>query len=176
LGILAIIAAIKYTIGKKAYGYSGLGDLFVFIFFGLIGNIGTFFLQSHSFKWTVLLPATGLGFLITGVLNLNNMRDRKGDKLSGKNTLAVFLNEQGIKTYHFFLLFAGFIALILFSAIEFHSFYQYIFILAVPLLIRNIYIVFKNKEPAYLDKELKIYALSVFLIAVLFSVGLAVVS
>ena len=76
LGIAAIVAAIKYTVGDKAYGYRGLGDLFVFLFFGLVAVYGSYFLYAHKLNFIAFLPAFGIGFLSAGVLNLNNMRDQ----------------------------------------------------------------------------------------------------
>src|SRR5690606_9334834 len=91
VGILAIGAAIKYTMGKKPYGYQGLGDIAVFLFFGLTGVLGTFFLHTHQLSWQEVLPAASIGFLATGVLNLNNLRDRESDRESGKKSLVVII-------------------------------------------------------------------------------------
>jgi 1,4-dihydroxy-2-naphthoate octaprenyltransferase len=87
LGIGAITAAIKYTVGKNPYGYRGLGDIFVFLFFGLVGVIGTYFLHTQTFNWDLLLPASAMGLLSTGVLNMNNLRDYEADKNANKNTI-----------------------------------------------------------------------------------------
>jgi len=89
LGIASIGAAIKYTMGKSPYGYSGLGDVFVFLFFGWLSVLGTYFLQTHSFDAMLLLPASSIGLLSAGVLNMNNMRDHVNDKTNNKNTLVV---------------------------------------------------------------------------------------
>ena len=86
LGIACILAAIGYTVGKKPYGYLGLGDIFVFVFFGLVSVCGSYFLFTKTFDWDILIPATAVGMLSTAVLNLNNMRDIESDALSGKNT------------------------------------------------------------------------------------------
>src|SRR5680860_1161523 len=100
LGIASIAAAIKYTIGKKPYGYSGLGDLFVFIFFGLVGVCGTYFLFTNQFNMELLLPASSIGLLSAGVLNLNNMRDIANDATSGKKTMVVRIGSEKAKLYH----------------------------------------------------------------------------
>ena len=89
LGLGAIGAAIKYTIGKNPYGYKGFGDVFVFIFFGLVGVLGTYYMHVQAFHSSVILPAISIGFFSVGVLNINNLRDIETDKESGKNTLAV---------------------------------------------------------------------------------------
>ena len=89
LGILAIASAIRYTVGNQAYGYKGYGDIFVFIFFGLVSTFGVYFMFSKEIDWLLLLPATAIGFLSVGVLNLNNMRDEESDRKVGKNTVVV---------------------------------------------------------------------------------------
>ncbi|NJX16992.1 1,4-dihydroxy-2-naphthoate octaprenyltransferase, partial [Tamlana crocina] len=104
LGIAAIAAAVKYTVGDSAYGYRGLGDVFVFIFFGLVGVYGSYFLYALEWDWRVLLPAATVGFLSAGVLNLNNMRDHAADARAGKNTLVVKMGAKNAKQYHYFLL------------------------------------------------------------------------
>jgi len=89
LGCLSIWAALKYTIGESAYGYNGLGDIFVFVFFGLVGVLGCLFLYIKEIPLLSILPAISVGFLSVGVLNLNNLRDHESDKESGKNTITV---------------------------------------------------------------------------------------
>ncbi len=114
LGILAIGAAIRYTIGKKAYGYRGLGDIFVLIFFGIVAVDGIYFLHTGVLELPMLLPALCVGLLSTGVLNVNNIRDIAGDKKSGKITLPVRLGKKKALRYHSFLVIFGLTALILF--------------------------------------------------------------
>ena len=108
LGALAIISAIAYTVGQKPYGYMGLGDLSVFIFFGLLGVAGTFFLHSGYIDFSVFIPATGSGLLAAGVLNINNLRDIDNDRACGKHTVAVFLGEMQAKYYHLLLIWTAF--------------------------------------------------------------------
>ena len=103
LGIVAIASAIRYTVGKGAYGYRGFGDLFVFIFFGMVSTFGVYFMFSKNMDWLLLLPATAIGFLSVGVLNLNNMRDEESDRKAGKNTIVVKMGGENAKKYHFFL-------------------------------------------------------------------------
>jgi 1,4-dihydroxy-2-naphthoate octaprenyltransferase len=109
LGVASILAAIAYTVGKKPYGYVGLGDLSVFIFFGLVGTMGTYFLQTKSLPWHIALPATGCGLLSVAVLNLNNLRDLENDKKSGKFSIPVRIGKTFGFYYQKALLFFGII-------------------------------------------------------------------
>ncbi|OLQ92552.1 1,4-dihydroxy-2-naphthoate polyprenyltransferase [Vibrio ponticus] len=116
LGLLAIGAAIAYTVGNKPYGYVGLGDISVFIFFGLLGVAGTYFLHTGIVDLSLALPAVGCGLLAVAVLNINNMRDIENDERCGKRTVAVRLGQKRAKQYHFVLLggaVAAFIAYLL---------------------------------------------------------------
>jgi 1,4-dihydroxy-2-naphthoate octaprenyltransferase len=172
LGLGSIAAAVKYTIGKSPYGYSGYGDLFVFLFFGLTGVIGTYFLNTQKFNWEVLLPATAIGFLSAGVLNLNNMRDRVNDKQAGKNTLVVIMGIEKARWYHFSLLAGSVIAGISYMIINYHSPFQMLFLLTLPLLWINVVVVFKNKIPEELDPYLKKLAIASLLFSLSFGIGL----
>jgi len=166
LGIGSIGAAIKYTVGKSAYGYSGFGDLFVFIFFGLVSVIGSNFLFTHFIDWKLFLPATTIGLLSVAVLNLNNMRDIENDKIAGKNTLVVKMGLENAKKYHEFLILTPFVLMILFSLFIKLSFYAMIlvfFILAIHLKT-----VKKAKKYEDFDPELKKVALSTFALSILF--------
>ena len=172
LGVGAIAAAVKYTIGDHPYGYSGFGDLFVFLFFGLTGVIGTYFLNTHTFKWEILLPASAAGFLSTAVLNLNNMRDRENDKNSGKNTLVVKMGIEKARWYHFFLLLGSIVAGLSYMLLNFHSPFQMLFLLTIPLLWLNVSAVFKNTIPEELDPYLKKLAITSLLFSLAFGIGL----
>ncbi|MAX82110.1 MAG: 1,4-dihydroxy-2-naphthoate octaprenyltransferase [Crocinitomicaceae bacterium] len=171
LGMLSIAAAIKYTMGKGAYGYHGLGDLFVFLFFGLTGVVGTFYLHTHVMEWEIFLAASAVGFLSAGVLNLNNMRDRISDKNSGKNTLVVKIGGEAAKMYHAFLIIGAVICTALFILLEDIGAWAWIFLLTVPLFAKNLITVFKNKEPRLLDPLLKQLAISTLLFVLLLGVG-----
>ncbi|RLK00329.1 1,4-dihydroxy-2-naphthoate prenyltransferase [Tenacibaculum discolor] len=171
LGIASIVAAIKYTVGKSAYGYSGFGDVFVFIFFGLLAVVGTYFLYTKQLNFTIFLPAITVGLLSTAVLNLNNMRDRKNDAVSGKNTLVVKMGAESAKMYHYFLIIVSFIVALLYTVIKFKSPYQFLFVIAYIPLLKHLFFVYKNKEEALLDGELKKVALSTFLFSILFGLG-----
>ncbi len=171
LGLVAITAAIKYTIGNSAYGYKGLGDVFVFIFFGLVSVVGCYFLFTKNLAWLVFLPAITIGLLSTAVLNLNNMRDHDSDKKAGKNTLVVKLGAQTSRKYHFFLIFGAMVAILCYSLIVYSKPLDLLFLIAfIPLFIhiRKVAIV---KEPKLLDPELKKVALTTFLLSILFSLS-----
>ena len=172
LGVACIFAAIKYTVGKKAYGYLGMGDVFVFVFFGWVAVLGAYFLQTHQMKIELLLPASALGLLCVGVLNLNNMRDRKNDQKSGKMTIAVKLGERNSKIYHSLILLTAMILPIIYTLINFNRAHQFIFVITAPLIIQNLLTVLKNKEPKLLDPLLKRLALTTSLFVVSFGIGL----
>ena len=171
LGLGAITAAIYYTVGKSAYGYHGLGDLFVFIFFGIVSVIGSYFLYAEKLDWVLFLPAASVGMLSIGVLNLNNMRDRESDKKSGKNTLVVRVGNKSARYYHYFLLIAALLFSLLYSFIRFKSPVNFIFVIAFMPVLFHMLRVYKNKDPKKLDPELKKLALSTFLYAILFAIG-----
>ena len=167
LGILAIASAIRYTVGKGAYGYRGYGDVFVFVFFGLVSTFGVYFMFSKEIDWLLLLPATAIGFLSVGVLNLNNMRDEESDKKAGKNTIVVKMGGAWAKKYHFFLVISAMLLMLTFAYLnEFHI-DQYIFVVAYFPLTSHLMTVYKNKNPKLLDPELKKLAISTFLLSVL---------
>lgn len=173
LGIGAIAAALKYTIGKSAYGYNGMGDIFVLLFFGLVGVGGSYYLQAHTFDWTILLPGLGIGCFATGVLNLNNMRDRISDAKAGKNTIVVMMGARNALIYHTMLILAGWAAIITFATIHFVSSMVFVFLLSAPLFWRNIFVVWKVEDPKDFDPYLKQLAISTFLFSILFAVGQA---
>lgn len=173
LGLSAIAAAVKYTVGKRAYGYSGLGDLFVFLFFGLVGVAGTFYLHTSLFGWITLLPGITMGLFSVAVLNLNNMRDRENDQLVGKNTLVVKMGFKKSKIYHYLLFIVAYLAFPIPIAVllalhegDFRFFIPLIPVLAIHLV--HLVKVYRIKEPKDFDPELKKIALSTFLYAFLF--------
>ncbi|UNY97952.1 1,4-dihydroxy-2-naphthoate octaprenyltransferase [Zhouia spongiae] len=171
LGISCIVAAIKYTVGKSAYGYSGFGDVFVFIFFGLVSVVGSYFLYTKSLSLSVLFPALSVGLLSVGVLNLNNMRDRQTDMLTGKNTLVVKIGAEFAKYYHYYLLSAAMLFSLVYLVIAYRSPLNLLFLIAFFPIIKHIITIYKNREPQKLDPELKKLALSTFLFSILFALG-----
>jgi 1,4-dihydroxy-2-naphthoate octaprenyltransferase len=171
LGIGAIIAAITYTVGKSAYGYRALGDVFVFLFFGLVGVLGCYFLFTKKLNSFILLPALVIGLLSTAVLNLNNMRDRLADAKVNKVTLAVLLGGNKVKRYHFSLITVAFLCALSYFFLKGAPWFEFLPMLAfVPLLLHLIKVK-KNTSPPLLDPELKKVALSTFLFSVLFFVS-----
>ena len=171
LGIASIAAAIKYTVGNSAYGYSGFGDIFVFLFFGLLSVVGSYFLYTKMINFEIFLPAFSVGLLSTAVLNLNNLRDREQDKTNNKNTLVVKLGAVRAKKYHYFLITGALITAIIYTVLNFSSIYEFVFLVAFIPLVKNMITVSRNNIPAELDGELKKVALSTFLFAILFGIG-----
>lgn len=171
LGIYSMIAAIKYTVGRFAYGYNGLGDLSVFVFFGLVSVLGTYFLFTKQMHLTVLLPAFSIGLLSVSVLNLNNMRDYQNDKRSGKHTLVVKLGSAASKRYHYCLFFLSLIFAVSYVLIDYSRPVQWIFLITYIPLVRHVVFVARNNEASKLDGELKKVALTTFLFALLFGFG-----
>jgi 1,4-dihydroxy-2-naphthoate octaprenyltransferase len=173
LAVACIFAAITYTIGKKAYGYYGLGDIMVFLFFGIVSVLGVYPLYAKSIDWIILLPACSIGFLSAAVLNLNNMRDRSNDAKSGKNTLVVKIGADWAKLYHTLLVLGGIICHVMFLVTINHPI-AFIGLLPGIILILHLQKVMKTKNPKDFDPELKKVALSTFGIAVLTAIGLVV--
>lgn len=167
LGLLSIWAAIKYTIGKSAYGYRGLGDLFVFSFFGLLAVLGSMFLYTKFITMDVFLPAIAIGLLCTAVLNLNNLRDFKSDKEAAKNTLVVLMGFKNGKIYHYSLLLISFLCTAGFMIMNFKNWQAYLPLLAFVLIFVHLRKVYNTEDPVLFDPELKKLALSTFFLAVL---------
>jgi 1,4-dihydroxy-2-naphthoate octaprenyltransferase len=174
LGVVSIIAALKYTLGKSAYGYRGLGDLFVFIFFGLLGVLGTYYLNAKELHASVWLMAASVGFLSTGVLNLNNMRDIENDKASGKMTVAVNLGKSRARLYHILLITIGLIAGIAFTLLNYQSPRQFVILIVFLLFIKDLIAISKTEIPPQLDPFLKKLALSTFFYVLLFGLGIII--
>ena len=168
LGGLSIWAAINYTVGAKAYGYSGFGDIFVFVFFGLVGVLGSMFLYIKTIPLLTVLPAISVGLLSVGVLNLNNLRDIESDRQAGKNTVVVQMGFERGKDYHSILLLVSFFCMSVFVFFDYRNFSQLsCFIAFVPIFL-HLKFVRKTTSARVLDPELKKLALSTFLMAVLF--------
>lgn len=176
LGVACILAAIGYTVGKKPYGYMGLGDLFVFVFFGLVSVCGSYFLFTKTFSWDMLLPGTAVGMMSMAVLNLNNMRDIESDRLSGKNSFALRIGFRNAMIYEMILLQLPLVLILIFLGIngfiQAQNYYVFIvMILLIPMakLRRKIMSV---KEPKELDPFLKQVGILTFTMAVLTAIGL----
>ncbi|SFR45644.1 1,4-dihydroxy-2-naphthoate prenyltransferase [Robiginitalea myxolifaciens] len=167
LGLFAIWASIKYTVGSDAYGYRGLGDLFVFLFFGLLSVLGTYFLYARAIALDVVWVAVAVGCLSAAVLNLNNMRDINSDRTSGKRTLAVLLGFQKARLYHCALITLAFLAMILHVGASNDSIFAYLPLLPFVILAIHLLKVMRTGRPENLDPELKKVALSTFFIGLL---------
>ncbi|MFD2566027.1 1,4-dihydroxy-2-naphthoate octaprenyltransferase [Pseudotenacibaculum haliotis] len=171
LGVASIAAAIKYTVGSSAYGYSGYGDIFVFIFFGLLSVVGSHFLFTKEVGFLIFLPAFSIGMLSTAVLNLNNMRDRVNDEKAGKNTIVVKIGSEFAKYYHYYLIGASLLFALAYVSMHYEKPIQFLFLIAYIPLMKHIFFVLKNKDESLLDGQLKVVALSTFLFAILFGIG-----
>lgn len=152
---MSIWAAITYTVGSNAYGYRGMGDLFVFLFFGLLGVLGSMFLYTKSLGWSSLLPAISIGLLCVAVLNLNNLRDIVSDKKHGKITMVVKMGFKNGKRYHFLLILMALISFALYLWMENYGWKQSFFMLAFAPLLIHLRKVMMTKDPGELDIELK---------------------
>lgn len=170
LGVLSIAAAIAYTVGRKPYGYAGLGDISVFIFFGLVGVLGSFYLFAKEITWLEALPAVTCGFFSVAVLNINNIRDIASDRKAGKQSVPVRLGRERAVAYHWFLLGGGIAAAILYVILTFQSPWQWLFLLTLPLFIKNGLTV-SRAHAEQLDPYLKQMALSTLLFVLLYGTG-----
>lgn len=166
LGLLCMLAAYTYTAGKKPYGYAGLGDISVLVFFGLVGVLGSNYLYTKTFDWLNVLPALSCGFFATGVLNINNIRDIESDTRAGKKTIPARLGREAAIKYHWFLLIAGMTSILLFSILK--EQYAVLYILCFPLFLINGIKVSKLINP---DHMLKQMSLSTLAFVLLFGVG-----
>lgn len=172
LGLLAILAAITYTVGNKPYGYIGLGDISVLIFFGWLSVAGSYYLQTGRFDSTVILPATACGLLAVAVLNINNLRDIDNDRQNGKNTLAVRLGAQKARRYHMLLLMSAPACLALFALLYLHTLAGWLFILAFPLLFKQGRYVLRETTAFSMRPMLEKTVKGALLTNLLFAVGL----
>ncbi len=171
LGLACIVAAVTYTAGKKPYGYAGLGDISVFVFFGLVGVCGTYYLHAHSLPLLILLPAAAVGLLSVGVLNVNNIRDIESDKLAGKRSIPVRIGPFPARIYHLCLLAGSIACALIYVFLNYRDPRQFMFLIITPLFVLNGLLVFRRHEPARLDPLLKQLALSTLLFVLVFGFG-----
>jgi len=157
VGGLSIIAAVTYTLGKRAYGYHGFGDIFVFVFFGLVSVLGSYYLQHQYIDWTLLMPASAVGLLVVSVLNINNIRDFKNDLACRKRTFAVLIGEKNAKIYQCLLICAAEGLFCLYGLYE--------VLIFMPIFIAHIYWLFKYSGKK-LDAQLPLISLTTLLLAV----------
>ncbi len=171
LGGFSVYAALNYTMGRSPYGYRALGDVFVFLFFGLLSVLGSYVLYTRTLDHVVILPAISLGLLSVGVLNLNNMRDIESDTKSNKITLAVKLGLRKAKQYHYFLIAGAMFCGILFSILYYVEPYNFIYLIAYIPLIVHIKKIKNAKSANDFDGQLKVLALTTFVFALLIGIG-----
>lgn len=171
LGFSAIFAAIKYTVGRKPYGYVGLGDIFVYLYFGLIGVCGTFYLHAGILEPWIILPASSIGLFSSGVLNLNNLRDVKTDARNGKRTLVVRIGVRAAKIYHLVIVVFAVVLSVIYTIVFFKSPVQLLFLLTIPFLWNDVKTVMNNTVPIELNGELKKLALTTFAFSITFGIG-----
>lgn len=171
IGALAILAAITYTAGYRPYGYAGLGDISVLVFFGFVAVMGSAFLYEQSLNWDYLLPAISVGFFSVAVLNVNNIRDIDSDKKAGKKSIPVRLGRSSAVKYHWFLLLSAFCATLAYVVLNYTVVTQFLFVLSLPLLLINAKAVYQKVKPAELDPFLKQMALSTLVFVLLFGLG-----
>jgi len=170
LGVLSILAAIAYTVGKKPYGYAGLGDVSVLIFFGLVGVMGSLYLFTRHLSWTAIFPALTCGLFSIAVLNINNIRDIESDRKAGKFSIPVRIGKKNAVMYHWLLLAGGLTTAIVYAVLMYRSPVQFLFLLTVPLFVSNGLAV-SRKPSMELDPYLKKMALSTMLFVILFGTG-----
>jgi 1,4-dihydroxy-2-naphthoate octaprenyltransferase len=176
LGIIAIAASINYTISvKKPYGYKGLGDLSVYLFFGLLAVYGAYFLQIGYLDLKLFLLASTCGFFATGVLNINNIRDMESDRIAGKNSIPLRIGVKNAVIYHGVLLFGGFLLTTVWVILNFYSSYQFLYLLTFPLFLRNFQAVLTIGSSALLDSYLKQLSISILLFVLFFGAGIVIV-
>lgn len=173
LGLLSIGAAVTYTIGRKPYGYLGLGDLSVLLFFGLVGVMGSYYLFTKKLSWLEFLPAMSLGLFSIAVLNINNIRDIESDKMAGKYSIPVRLGRRKAVIYHWILLSLALIFAVGYSLFSYESPWQFLFLLATPLFAKNGLAV-SSKPSSLLDPYLRQMAISTLLFVILFGAGLMI--
>lgn len=170
-GVLALIAAVTYTVGRRPYGYRGLGDLSVFLFFGLLGVLGTYYLQTQTFDLLLVLPAASCGFLATAVLNINNIRDMQTDIASGKFTFAVRIGRVWARRYHWTLILGAFVFSFLFISLHAKTAWPWLCLPGMIPLFRAAYVVSSSEDPDLLDKQLKMTALGSLIFNLLLAIG-----
>ena len=173
LGIGAVLAALFYTLGKRPYGYRGLGDLYCFLFFGWAAVAGTFYLATKSLDFSVLLPASAMGFLSNAVLNINNMRDYENDKASGKNSLVVKLGLKKAFIYHCLLIVGAFVCLAVYLVLHHAAWYPYLFVVLFLFYLKDL-IAIKTTKPELLDPFLGRQVKHSFLLVVIYGILLLI--
>lgn len=170
LGACAIWAAMHYTLGDNPYGYRGLGDIFVFIFFGLVATMGAAYVCSHSISALWILPATAFGLWSMGVLNVNNIRDMKSDAAT-RSTVAIKLGARNARIYHSLLITLGWVFMLTYTALSAESIREYVYIIMMPLSVLHLKAIWTKKDRE-LDPMLPMLVMTTFGISLLIAAGL----
>ena len=169
MGAGAIMGAMKYTLGRNPYGYRGLGDFYVFVFFGLVAVLGAYFVASHTLFWRLLLPGAAVGCFSVGVLNVNNIRDMETDA-ANRVTVAIRLGERKAKIYQTVLIVLGWILMLAYCQLRMFSWWHYLFVLTLPLFILHLRGV-RKRTGKHLDPMLPLLVMSTFLFCLLAGIG-----
>ena len=169
LGAGAIMGAMKYTLGRNPYGYRGLGDVYVFLFFGLVAVLGAYFVACHTLFWRLLLPGAAVGCFSVGVLNVNNIRDMETDA-ANRVTVAIRLGERKAKIYQTVLIVLGWIFMLAYCRLRMFSWWHYLFVATLPLFILHLRGVWK-RSGRKLDPMLPLLVMSTFLFCLLAGIG-----
>lgn len=173
LGFAAISSAMKYTLGKSPFGYRGLGDIYVFIFFGIVAVLGSYLVAAHTIPtWYMLLPAVSIGAFSVAVLNVNNIRDMETDRAT-RVTLPLKMGETWAKVYQTVLVLIGWAAMFGYAFSRMYSLWHYIFVLTLPLFIWHLIGVWRGHGRS-LDRMLPLLVVSTFLFALLGGLGFVV--
>ncbi len=169
LGVATITAALRYTLGRNPYGYRGLGDLYVFLFFGIVACSGAYFIAAHTLHWKILLPTVAIGCFSVGVLNINNIRDIVTDE--GKRiTIPLKIGETAAKWYQTALIVVGWVCMLVYSALRVFDIWHYLFVLSLPLFVRHLVGLWKNTGKG-LDPMLPLLVMASFLFSLLVGFG-----
>ena len=172
LGGAAVWAAVAYTATRNPYGYVGLGDAMVFVFFGPVAVLGSYYAQTQSLIWDLLLPATASGLLAVAVLNVNNLRDLESDRQAGKRSVPVRVGARAGRVYHLALLVGSAVAAFLYVFLNYVSPWQFLFVPALPLFVLNAVRVWRGRGAAELDPLLKQMSITTLVFTLLFGLGL----
>jgi len=174
LGAAAIVAAMKYTLGPNPYGYRAKGDIYVFIFFGLVSVLGAYFVctKGLGLHWKLLLPGAAVGFFSVGVLNVNNIRDMKTDAAT-RTTVALKLGVKRARIYQTALIVLGWACLAAYCLLCWPSWWHWMWVATLPLYIKHLQLVWTREDRA-LDPALPLLVISTFLLCLLLGVGFCV--
>lgn len=170
LGAAAISGAMKYTLGRNPYGYRGLGDVYVFLFFGIVAVLGSYFVAARTIpSWILLLPACGIGMLSIGVLNVNNMRDMNSDE-GIRITIPLRIGLRNARIYQTILVCGGIVCITVYSLLRFPDPWHYLYLVTLPLFVIHLRGIWTRQDEA-LDPMLPLLVISTFALSLLAGAG-----